>query len=85
MGHLRSRLEELEEPGLWNEWLKGLKQKIVQDRLGGDRIEFWNRVRIMRLGLLFVAPRRLGHIPAGEIEKAREIWGEAARRFWSLK
>lgn len=85
MGHLRSRMEELEEPELWNTWLTELKQKIVQGKLGGDRIEFWNRVRMMRLGLLFVAPKRLGHIPASEIEKAKELWVEAAKKFWSLK
>ena len=85
MGHLRRRLDELEEPRLWNDWLESLKKKIAADGLGEDRFEFWRRVRESRLGLLFVPPRRPAGVSGAEVEAAREKWLLETRNFWSLK
>ncbi|KAK1992921.1 Ku70/Ku80 N-terminal alpha/beta domain-containing protein [Colletotrichum falcatum] len=52
LGVLRGGLVDLEEPGLYNEIIKGLKVKMLSGELGGDRREMWWKVRTSGLGLI---------------------------------
>jgi ATP-dependent DNA helicase 2 subunit 2 len=52
LGVMRDELKELEEPEIYNEFLRQLKPKILEGRLGGERTEMWYRVRVTKLGLL---------------------------------
>ena len=52
LGVMRSELIELEEPSLYNEMLRKLKQDILSEALGGDRREMWWHIRKTRLGLI---------------------------------
>ena len=52
MGVFRDQMNNVEEPGHYNNFLKGFKKKILSGELGGDRREFWHRVKVTRLGLI---------------------------------
>ncbi|KAL2868659.1 ATP-dependent DNA helicase 2 subunit KU80 [Aspergillus lucknowensis] len=52
LGVMREELISYEEPGLYNEFLKDLKEKILKERLGGDRRELWWLVKRSKLGLI---------------------------------
>ena len=49
---MKEELSELEEPGLFNDFMKDLKEKLLGGKLGGERGEFWYKIRANRLGLL---------------------------------
>ena len=48
----RKEMTELEEPKLWNDWMKEFKGKLLGEKLGGDRRELWWEMRKERLGLI---------------------------------
>lgn len=49
---MREEMEELEEPGPYNEALRELKEKLLGGQLGGERREMWFLIRSNRLGLI---------------------------------
>ncbi|KAL9121537.1 MAG: hypothetical protein Q9187_001908 [Circinaria calcarea] len=49
---LREELIEMEEPGIYNKFITGLKRKLLAEELGGDRREMWWEIRKTRLGLI---------------------------------
>ena len=49
---LREELTEMEEPGIYNEFITGLRRKLLAEELGGDRREMWWEIRKTRLGLI---------------------------------
>ncbi|KAH0537790.1 hypothetical protein FGG08_005472 [Glutinoglossum americanum] len=48
----REELISLEEPTIYNDFLKDLKQKLLAGELGGDRREMWWEIRRNHLGLI---------------------------------
>ncbi|KAJ6020588.1 hypothetical protein N7540_006092 [Penicillium herquei] len=52
LGTVREELVEYEEPGIYNDLLPALKQKIFSESLGGDRKELWWLIRKGKLGLI---------------------------------
>lgn len=52
LGVTRDELISFEEPGIYNDFLKQLKDKILKEELGGDRRELWWLVRKSKLGLI---------------------------------
>lgn len=67
---IREEMIELEEPGVYNTILRGLKEKLVKEELGGERKDFWYELRKNRLGL--VDKKASERSDVGEIE-AREV------------
>jgi len=63
---MREEMVEVEEVGVWNEWLRGVKGRLVRGELGGERRDFWWEVRRERLGLV------IGGAGVGE-EEAKEV------------
>jgi len=63
---MREEMVEVEEVGVWNEWLRGVKGRLVRGELGGERRDFWWEVRRERLGLV------VGGGGVGE-EEAKEV------------
>lgn len=52
MGVMREELTNLEEPGVYNSFVRDLKKGLLSGALGGDRRDFWFTVRWSRLGLI---------------------------------
>lgn len=69
---MRQECTELEEPGLFNGFLRDLKMKLFMEELGGDRREMWWQVRSNRLGL--IEKNVAAQSEVGE-EEARQVWG----------
>ena len=67
---MREELVGLEEPGMWNEFLRGLRAKVLEGELGGDRREFWWEVRRKGLGLVTKNEMGLSDV---EEDEAKEV------------
>lgn len=52
LGVMREELINLEEPGFYNTFMEGMKKKLLSGDMGGDRRDFWFKVRWGRLGLI---------------------------------
>lgn len=49
---MKEEMLELEEPGVYNDFMRELKKKIIAEELGGDRKEMWYKIRVNKLGLI---------------------------------
>lgn len=49
---MREEMVELDEPGVYNQFVRDLKKEILAGNLGGNRVDMWKEVRKNRLGLL---------------------------------
>lgn len=49
---MREELINMEEPGLYNDFLRDLKKKLLAGELGGDRRDMLWEIRKARLGLI---------------------------------
>jgi ATP-dependent DNA helicase 2 subunit 2 len=49
---MKEEMVELEEPGIFNEFLRDLKKKILGKELGGERGEMWYNIKVNHLGLV---------------------------------
>lgn len=49
---MRDELAELEEPDMYNAFVRRFKEELLGDELGGDRRDMWWRVRGSRYGLV---------------------------------
>ncbi|KAF7589780.1 ATP-dependent DNA helicase II subunit 2 [Aspergillus hancockii] len=52
LGTMRDELISYEEPTPYNEFITQLKDKLLQEKLGGDRRELWWLIRRNKLGLI---------------------------------
>jgi ATP-dependent DNA helicase 2 subunit 2 len=52
LGVMKEELVAFEEPDLYNKFLRKLKEKILDEKLGGDRREMWWLIRKNRVGLI---------------------------------
>lgn len=51
MGTMREGLSNVEESGIYNSFLKDLKKRLLSGELGGDRRDFWFKIRMSRTSL----------------------------------
>lgn len=56
---LRKTMVEMEEPGIWNTWIKELKSKLLQEKKNDCR-ELWLAMKTGGLGLISGTRRRIG-------------------------
>ena len=49
---MREELIEMEEPRLYNDFIRRFKEKLLKEQLGGDRRELWWAIRRAKLGLV---------------------------------
>jgi ATP-dependent DNA helicase 2 subunit 2 len=49
---MRDEITELEEPEMYNDFIRALKTELLDGELGGDRREMWWRVRANKYGLV---------------------------------
>ncbi|KAL3474173.1 SPOC like C-terminal domain-containing protein [Aspergillus californicus] len=66
LGVVREELISYEEPALYNEFIKELKEKVLKEKLGGDRKELWWLIRRGRLGLIDKAQSELSKVTEDE-------------------
>ena len=52
LGVMREELINLEEPGYFNTFIRDLKKSLLSGALGGDRRDFWFKIRWSKLGLI---------------------------------
>lgn len=69
---MRSELIELEEVGIYNEWVVNLRKKVLGGQLGGDRKELWREVGKNRVGLVENKEVEVGRGGVDE-EEARKV------------
>lgn len=70
MGVMREELTNLEEPGVYNSFVRDLKKASLSGALGGDRRDFWFAVRGSRLGLI---DREQSEVSDVSSEQAEEV------------
>lgn len=49
---MRSEMMEIEEPAIYNEFVKTFKTKLLQGELSGDRRDMWYGLKKAELGLI---------------------------------
>ncbi|KAI9166682.1 ATP-dependent DNA helicase II subunit [Paramyrothecium foliicola] len=69
IGVMREELTNLEEPGLYNTFVRDLKKKLLSGALGGDRRDFWFRIRSSKLGLVDEKQSEVSDVKAQEAEE----------------
>lgn len=52
IGVMREELTKLEEPQVYNSFVRDLKKSLLSGELGGDRRDFWFKIRYSRMGLV---------------------------------
>ena len=69
---MREEMLELEEPEVWNDFIKALKRDLIRSAecLGGERREMWWLARGNRLGLI---DKRASDVSDVSEEEAREV------------
>jgi ATP-dependent DNA helicase 2 subunit 2 len=71
IGVMREELTNLEEPGLYNDFARDLKKKLLSGALGGDRRDFWFKVRYFKMGLV---DQKLSEVSSVTAEEAEEFY-----------
>ncbi|EGE84995.2 ATP-dependent DNA helicase II subunit 2 [Blastomyces dermatitidis ATCC 18188] len=74
LGTMKEELVAFEEPALYNDFIRGLKVKLLGNDLGGDRREMWWYIRKNRLGLI-----------DKKLSELSDVTEEEARAFLSAK
>lgn len=69
---MRSELIEMEEVGLYHEWVTALRTKVLNGELGGDRKELWREVGKFQVGLVVGGGKEVEIGGVGE-EEARKV------------
>lgn len=71
LGVLREELIDYEEPGLYNDAIKRIKDKILKEQLGGDRQELWWLIRRSKIGLIDKSVSDRSEVTEDE---AKQVW-----------
>jgi ATP-dependent DNA helicase 2 subunit 2 len=66
----KEEMIELEEPDIYNTWMKKFKEKLLNGDLGEGRNEMWWRVRVNKLGLIH---RNLSEVSTISEEDAKAV------------
>ena len=74
LGVVRSEMVDFEWSEIYNPLITKLKSRLLKGELGGDRREFWWRVRVGRLGLI-----------DGEEDENSKVGAEEATKFLTLR
>lgn len=76
LGAMRDELVEMEEPEMYNTFVRDLKKGLLSGALGGDRRDFWFKVRWSRLGLIDNTQAEVSNVTHDEAEEVRDFF------FW---
>ncbi|KAI9721872.1 MAG: ATP-dependent DNA helicase II subunit 2 [Chrysothrix sp. TS-e1954] len=70
LGVIREECVEIEEPGVFNDFVRSFKKKISDGELNGDRRELWWEIRKSKLGLI---DKKLSSVSKIEEAEAKEF------------
>lgn len=68
LGVMREEITNLEEPGLFNNFIRDLKKQLLAGALGGDRRDFWFKVRWSKMGLIDQKQSEVSDVTNDELE-----------------
>ncbi len=68
LGTLREEMLGFEEPGLYNDVIRDLKEKILAEQLGGNRGMLWYQIRKNKLGLISSEASELSDVTPEEAD-----------------
>ncbi|CAK7563236.1 MAG: ATP-dependent DNA helicase yku80 [Sporothrix epigloea] len=74
---MREELLSLQEPQIYNDFITGLKERLVAEKLGGPRLDMWWTVRLSGLGLITSAESEQSTVSedtAKEVGLIRRSW-----------
>lgn len=66
---MRDELVAMEEPDLYNQFVRTLKRDILAGALGSDRREMWWQVQVERLGLISAEQSEVSEVGAKEAQE----------------
>ncbi|KAH7170292.1 SPOC like C-terminal domain-containing protein [Dactylonectria macrodidyma] len=66
---MREELINLEEPGLYNTYVRDMKKQLLSGALGGDRRDFWFKIRWTRMGLIEKKQSEVSDVTPEEVEE----------------
>lgn len=69
IGVMRDELINMEEPEMFNAFARELKKMLLSGTLGGDRRDFWFKVRWSRLGLIEQSQSDVSKVTADEADE----------------
>ncbi|QUC19766.1 uncharacterized protein UV8b_04007 [Ustilaginoidea virens] len=69
LGVMRNELIDMDEPGLYNAFVRDLKKSLLSGALGGDRRDFWFKMRWSRLGLVDQKQSEMSNVTQDEAEE----------------
>lgn len=69
IGAMREELINMEEPQLYDSFVRELKKGLLSGALGGDRRDFWFKVRWSRLGLVEKSQSEVSNVTQDEAEE----------------
>lgn len=78
LGVMRLELINMEEPELYNHFIRDFKKSLLSGEIGGDRRDFWLAVKRSRLGLIDKSQSSVSTVTDEEVE---EVWIPSLRRL----
>jgi ATP-dependent DNA helicase 2 subunit 2 len=69
LGVVREELIAYEEPGLYNDLIRKLKEALLKEKLSGDRRELWWLIKRSKLGLIEQRESELSEVTEEEAKK----------------
>ncbi|PHH89096.1 hypothetical protein CDD83_6639 [Cordyceps sp. RAO-2017] len=69
IGVMRDELTQMEEPGVYNSFVRDLKKGLLSGALGGDRRDFWYTLRCSRLGLIDKSQSEMSDVSSDQAEE----------------
>lgn len=76
---MREEMSEMEEPEIYNNFARTLKQKLLSEQLGGNRKDFWWEFRKNRLGLI---DNKASDSSKATEEDVKSVRGKPTFQFW---
>ncbi|CAG8925094.1 unnamed protein product [Penicillium salamii] len=79
LGTMREELVDYEEPAVYNDFVRGLKDNMLAEKLGGDRTELWYFMRKAKLGLIEKKEVESSTVEDSEARQVRIMHWRSAR------
>lgn len=76
---MRNEMINMEEPELYNSYIRDLKKDLLSGALNGDRREMWVRIRWASLGLIYDLQSDVSKVTLKEAEEVSLFWNTCWR------